>query len=120
MAQSSSAIKNKYCNISDLNNEASVESFFVLRLLADLGYMDKEIKTKRSIDSLNVPRGRAREPYKPDFMLVCNDKPRWIVDAKATNEDIEDYTYQCAGYSLLINQNIKNVPFVITYLQMAS
>ena len=101
---------NKYCSSTDLGNEASVESFFVLRLLKDLGYQDQEMKTKEAIDELRVPKGRKREPYKPDFLLVCGDKPRWLIDAKNTGEDIENWTYQCAGYSLLFNRKFTDNP----------
>ena len=54
---------NKYCRATDLTNEASVEAFFVNRLLADLGYHDNEIKTKRAIQELRIPRGRQSELY---------------------------------------------------------
>ena len=49
---SRSDLANKYCRSTDLSNEASVESFFVLRMLADLGYEDREVKTKQSIDEI--------------------------------------------------------------------
>lgn len=103
-------MKNIYCESSDLSNEASVESFFVLRLLQDLGYTDREVKTKQSIEELRVPKGRKRELYKPDFLLVCANKPRWLIEAKATTERIEDWTYQCAGYALLANRKYTDSP----------
>src|SRR5690606_13616036 len=99
--------KNKYCRSSDLSNEASVESFFVLRMLLDLGYRDSEIKTKHSIGELPIPKGSLTERFKPDFILVCGRQPRWLIDAKATWERIEQYTYQCAGYALQINRRHK-------------
>lgn len=102
--------ENKYCKSADLTNEASVESFFVLRLLADLGYHDAEIRPKNSIEELRVPKGRKREPYRPDFLLVAEGKPRWLIDAKATSEKIEEWTHQCAGYSLLINRKYEDRP----------
>lgn len=111
-------VENKYCRIADLSNEASVESFFVLRLLKDLGYADGEIKTKQSIASLNISRGRGREAYKPDFLLMGENKPRWLVEAKATGEDIESFTYQGAGYSLLINQKDSERP--VRYYMMTN
>jgi len=110
-------MKNMYCNSADLSNEASVESFFVIRLLADLGYLDQEIHAKESIDALKVPKGRKKESYKPDFVLVCGKRPRWILDAKSITERIEDWTHQCAGYALLLNQKYKDRPakfYVIT------
>lgn len=102
--------KNKFCNSTDLTNEASVESFFVLRLLKDLGYEDKEIHTKQAIQKLKVAKGRKRELYKPDFVLVVNRKPQWLIDAKGVEERVENFTYQCAGYSLLINQKYTDRP----------
>ncbi|MCC7291856.1 MAG: N-6 DNA methylase [Phycisphaerales bacterium] len=101
---------NKFCRSSDLANEASVESFFVLRLLAEFGYSDAEIKTKRAIQELRIPRGRQKEPYKPDFLLVVAKKPRWLIDAKGTEERVEDFTYQCAGYALQINRKYRDRP----------
>src|SRR4051812_29528536 len=97
---SSQASFNKFCSSTDLSNEASVESFFVLRLLADLGYADREIWTKQSIQRHRIPKGSRTELYKPDYVLVCDDVPRWLIDAKSTDERIEDYTYQGAGYAL--------------------
>ena len=103
---------NKYCRSSDLSNEASVESFFVLRMLADLGYEDCDIKTKQSIDEVSVSRGgrTRREPYKPDYVIDVGGRPRWVIDAKSTTEDIEDFTYQGAGYALGINRRFQDSP----------
>lgn len=109
MGKSESA-SNKFCHSSDLTNEASVESFFVLRLLKDLGYADGEVKTKRSIQELKVPKGRQKELYKPDYLLMLAKKPRWLIDAKSTDERIEDFTHQCAGYALQINRKYKDRP----------
>ena len=65
-------------------------------MLADLGYEDREVKTKQSIDEVLVNRGgrTRREPYKPDYLINGGDRPRWVIDAKSTTEDIEDFTYQ--------------------------
>ncbi len=109
--QKMQSTQNKFCRSIDLSNEASVESFFVLRLLEALGYDDNEIKTKQSIKDLKVGKGRKRgESYKPDFIIVTKRKPRWIIDAKGVGERIENYTYQCSNYSLQINQKYENNP----------
>ena len=63
-----------------------------IRLITDLGYTDAEIKPKTAIDAVRVPRGRKRELYKPDYLLVCAGQPRWLVEVKATDERIEDFT----------------------------
>ncbi len=78
-----SDLENRYCRSTDLSNEASVESFFIIRMLADLGYEDREIKPKRSIDEVSVARGRQRELYKPDYLISAGGRPRWLIDAKA-------------------------------------
>jgi type I restriction enzyme M protein len=72
-----STTQNKFCCSTDLKNEASVESFFILRLLKELGYADKEIKTKQSIKDLNIGKGRTRgELYKfcPNWYIVTINK----------------------------------------------
>jgi len=43
------SMKNKYCDIKNLNNEDSVENFFLDRVIKDLKFKDEEIKTKQSI-----------------------------------------------------------------------
>lgn len=104
------ALSNKFCRSTDLSNEASVEAFFVSRLLGDLGYADEEILPKKSIQELKIPRGRKKEPFRPDYLLRCVGIPRWIIDAKSTTERIEDFAYQCAGYALLVNRKFEDNP----------
>lgn len=101
---------NKYCRSEDLTNEAAVEQFFVNRLLDDLGYEDKEIKPKTAIDALPVGKGRKKEPWKPDYMLVCKRKPRWILDAKAPGENPDNYIDQGGGYCFAVNQKTEDNP----------
>lgn len=108
--KSTSSATNKFCKSSDLTNEASVETFFVNRLVADLGYEDAEIKTKQAIKELKIPLGSRTELYRPDYVLVCKKQPRWLIDAKSTTERIEAYTYQCAGYALQINRQFQARP----------
>ena len=95
---------NKYTTRSVLDNEATVEQFFVQRLLTDLNYNDAEIKPKSSLSELTVSSGRRKQPYRPDYVLMCGGKPRWLIDAKAANEDIDKWAYQGAGYALGLNQ----------------
>ena len=103
-----SASRNIYCRFSDLSNEASVESFFLGRLLPDLGYKDSQIKTKQNLQALTVGRGHKREKYKPDYALMFRGAPRCVVDAKATDEDLTDWIEQCSGYCLALNRKYDN------------
>ena len=98
------AARNIFCRSSDLDNEASVEMFFVSRLLKDLGYADSQIKAKHSLDALTVGRGSRLEKYKPDYALMYGGVPRCIVDAKGTDENLDDWVEQCSGYCLALNR----------------
>lgn len=101
--------ENLYCRQDSLSNEASVEKFFVDRMLDDLGYRDSQIQTKKSIDELTVSLGGAKTvKYKPDYALTYKRKPRWVLDAKATGEVLEKWVPQCSGYCLALNQTFKN------------
>lgn len=99
---------NKYCKREVLGDEAAVEDFFVSRLLKDLGYSDEEIRPKESLSEVAVARGRRRELFRPDYVMVCAGKPRWLIDAKASTEDVDKWTYQGAGYAYDLNKTYKN------------
>ena len=101
---------NDFCRRGDLGNEATVEQFFVNRLLAALGYSDRQIKPKASIDELRVNLGRRPMKYRPDYALKVGRTIRWVVDAKAVDERLDDFVGQCAGYCLALNQRHKNNP----------
>lgn len=94
-----------FCNRDDLTNEASVEQFFINRLLNDLGYKDNQIKPKTSISEILVSRGSKRINYKPDYVLTYRRSPRWIIDAKAPTEDLDKWVGQCSSYCLELNQH---------------
>ena len=101
-------MKNKYCDIKNLNNEDSVENFFLDRVIKDLKFKDENIKTKQSIKQLSISQGRRKELYKPDYVLYKNKKPVIVVEAKAISENVDEFIYQGSNYSLLLNQEYKN------------
>lgn len=97
--------ENLYCRSDSLSNEASVEKFFVDRLLEDLEYRDNQIQTKKSISELTVSLGGSKTvKYKPDYVLTFRKKPKWVLDAKASGEHLEKWVPQCSGYCLGLNQ----------------
>lgn len=96
--------ENLFCNRSDLSNEASVEAFFVMRLLQELGYKDNQIQNKKSISELAVPLGSKKVNYKPDYVLSFRKKPKVVIDAKHPDEPLGKWIKQCSGYCLLLNQ----------------
>lgn len=97
-------MKNKYCNIKELKNEASVESCFVDRFIRDMGYADEDIDFKTSISEYAVGKGSKKILYKPDYILKINGIPTTIIDAKAPDKNIEDWEFQCSAYCLEINK----------------
>ncbi|MFA5867816.1 MAG: N-6 DNA methylase [Actinomycetota bacterium] len=102
------AKSNKYCDKAVLVDESSVETFFINRLLKDLGYKDSEIRPKVSLKEIVVARGRKKEGYRPDYVIYCNEKPMWLIDAKSPGEDIDKWAFQGAGYALGLNQEFSN------------
>jgi len=115
--QPTSLNKNMFCDKKDLSNESSVEQFFVIRLLKKLGYKDKDIKTKESVEKLTIGRGSRKEKHKPDYVIFSKGKPRMVIDAKDPSENVDDYLYQTSNYSLTLNQKYKDNPvkyFILT------
>jgi type I restriction enzyme M protein len=104
-------VRNIWCKLDDLTNEAAVEQFFVSRLLAEgLGYADAQIKPKTSLDKLIVARGNKKIKYKPDYVLMVGDQPRCVIDAKAPDESLDDWIEQCSGYCLALNRRFETNP----------
>ncbi len=99
------SMKNKYGDSADLRNEADVEQNFARRLLEDFGYSDSEILPKQSLDSLTVGgmRGHPQRKYKPDFGLRVARKIRWIIEAKAPDENLDSHEWQPRQYCMLLN-----------------
>jgi type I restriction enzyme M protein len=63
-----------------------LSSSLVNRLLEDLGYEDRQIRPKTSLQELQVNLGRRRLKYKPDYALEVARAIRWIIDAKAVTQ----------------------------------
>jgi type I restriction enzyme M protein len=105
--------KNLFCERARLTNEAAVETFFVIPLLRDLGYGNKNIKTKESLDTFKVAKGSKKENYKPDYVIVNRNKPVLVLDAKHPNENLHNHTGQCAFYCLSLNQPKKTAKYFV-------
>ena len=98
-------MRNDFCDLSDLRNEADVEQSFVRRFLESLGYSDNEILPKNALKDMAVGgmRGHPRGNYRPDFGLRLGRKVRWIVEAKAPGEDLSAHEWQPRAYCVLLN-----------------
>jgi len=98
-------IKNLFCMLYDLKNEASVEALFVDRLLKALSYPDNRVCRKESITQIIIGKGAKKENYKPDYVLLDSaGEPILVLDAKHPDELPEGYHYQVSAYALYLNQ----------------
>lgn len=98
-------MKNIFCRLIDLNSEADVEALFVERLLSKLNYPDNSVKRKHELEKIKVARGRKKELFRPDYVLLDQrKKPVIVIDAKSPSEIPEDYFYQVGGYAYGLNQ----------------
>ncbi|MEU0269850.1 N-6 DNA methylase [Nocardioides sp. NPDC006303] len=100
----------KFGALADLSNEATVEQFFVARLLKDLGYKDSQIKPKATIAELKVSKGRKSEMWRPDYAITVGTKVRWICEAKSVEENLDDWVGQSQSYCLALNSSQADNP----------
>lgn len=116
---------NVFCDSGDLVNEADVEALVVEPLVSALGYTSGHVRRKQSLQTLDIAKGRSREQYRPDYVLIDNeDRPAIIIEAKSPSESIDDYLYQVGGYAFAINQqyaadNPVQYVIVVNGLQLA-
>jgi type I restriction enzyme M protein len=103
-------LKNIFCSLADLKNEAAVESYFIDRLLQHLGYDDDEIKLKTNISEYEVGKGSKKSLYKPDYVILSSGVPTIVIDAKSPKENIDDWELQCSSYCLEINKEFDYNP----------
>jgi len=103
-------MKNLFCNKKDLTNESSVEQFFVIRLLQDLGYPDAVIKPQERIDAYKIDKGRTKKDYKPDYILYIDktqNKPVVLIDAKEPNVSAEKGVIDAQLYASVLRRKLK-------------
>ncbi|GLR47547.1 N-6 DNA methylase [Sphingomonas astaxanthinifaciens] len=98
----------KFCNRTNLTNEAAVENLFVTPLIRDLGYADHQIRFKDAIERVEIALGRRLTPYRPDYILNYDAKPRVVVDAKAAHEDLIEWVGQATSYCITLNRQFRN------------
>ena len=113
-------MKNMFCSLKDLKNEAAVESYFVDRLLQHLGYEDDDIKLKTNISEYEVGKGSKKSLYKPDYVILSSGVPTVVIDAKSPKENINDWELQCSSYCLEINKEFDYNPVEFYLLSNAS
>lgn len=102
-------MRNLFVEQADLHSEADVESLVVDRLIAKLRYPDQAVRRKAALDAIAVPRGRRREQFRPDYVLLDRrSRPVVVLDAKSPSEHPTKFRYQVAGYALGLNEAYEN------------
>ena len=96
---------NLFCDHSDLRNEADVEQNFARRLIEYLGYSDKSIRPKASLESLTPGQVGSAGLTKPDFAMKADGHIRWVLEAKAPTEVLDHHLGQAQGYCRAINDS---------------
>lgn len=102
--------KNKYCERGALANESDVEQFFVVPLLRDLGYGQEHLRTKSTIQTVNIGKGNKKRPYIPDYLAYVNrnkDKPVLVIDAKHPKESAESGAVDAQLYASVVRRQMK-------------
>ena len=98
-------MRNLFCDHSDLHHEADVEQIFARRLIEALGYEDKSIRPKASLEELTVGKIGEKRLYRPDFAMKAANHIRWLLEAKAPDEHLENHFDQANGYCEAINDS---------------
>jgi len=102
--------KNIFCDKNDLTNESSVEQFFIIRLLKDLGYEDRNIRTKEFIQEFPIRKGKKRKSYSPDYIIYMDrkqTKPVIVIDAKSPKENAENGIADSQFYVAVLRRKLK-------------
>ncbi|RKY53482.1 MAG: hypothetical protein DRP93_06490, partial [Candidatus Neomarinimicrobiota bacterium] len=97
-------------------NEADVSQNFVIPLLTKyLGFTLEDIKPERNFPARDIFYGRRKsgstedlpKSQRPDFVVCINDisNPKFVVDSKAPNEDLEQHLSQLKSYAIGVGVN---------------
>lgn len=95
-------------------NEADVSQNFVIPLLTEyLGFSSEDIKPERDFPAKDIFYGRTelcktknlRKSQRPDFVVCINSNPKFIVESKAPNEDLEKHLPQLKSYAIGVGVN---------------
>jgi len=97
-------VKNKFCDDGVLRNESDVEQFFLIRLLKDLGFKDKNILTKALIPKHLINKGAKKQEHRPDYALKINKSWVLVAEAKHPNNKIDSYVSEAQDYATIINR----------------
>lgn len=94
--------------INSIENESDVEQKFVYPWVNDksafgLGYSVEQILTKKNIKDFEIDKGTSNKRYYPDYILVQDQLPVMIIEAKSPNVGMEDGFREAQLYANRLN-----------------
>lgn len=96
---------------SAANTESDVEQFFVLPLLARGEYLaipDTAIKTKHSLATYVIDKGRTRKRYVPDYVIYSDGVPIVVIEVKNPEDTLDDAHSEAQLYALELNKRFRS------------
>lgn len=109
--------------INSIDNESDVEQKFVYPWLLDvsgfgLSILSEFILTKRNILEFDIEKGSSHKRYYPDYLVVINQIPVMVIEAKAPNVDVQKGFTEAQMYAHKINSfyghNLNPIQHVIS------
>jgi type I site-specific restriction endonuclease len=94
-------------DFSAANTESDVEHFFIAPLLtssAHLSIPETAIRTKESLASYQIDKGRTRKRYVPDYVIYCDGFPVLVVEAKNPEEALGEAFAEASMYAALLGR----------------
>ncbi len=98
--------------------EDSVREDIVAPLLRALGYSSSgyaRMVRSRTLEHPYVQYGVKKKPITiiPDYLLLVNEQPRWVLDAKAPTEPVDELEHVAQAYSYAIHHEVKAAWYAI-------
>lgn len=96
-------------NFSAADTEGDVENFFVLPLLTDVafcGIPEVALRSKQSLATYEIDKGRTRKRYVPDYVVYAEGLPVCVVEVKRPDERLDDAYAEAQLYAHELNKKI--------------
>lgn len=99
-----------FCKSEDLLSESDVEQKLLLPILTSpyplgLGYLKSDFRTKADVRKISIGKGKTQKLYYPDYMVILQGLPLFVIEAKKPGEDLEEALREARLYALALNSD---------------
>jgi len=99
-------------NTSEIYTESDVEQKILFKLLTlappqGLGFDSSDVLTKPDIRKIEIDKGQNKKLYYPDYVVLVNGLPCFVIEAKAPNQDLDEAAREGRLYASEINSSFK-------------